>query len=238
VKHGVNGALVRKQRIAAGWSVPELARRLGVQASVCWAIERGCLPALQQLPLAAFADLADLLDIPLAEFFPAAEPRQPQEPRPDATVVEAVLLRYPDGLTREALACGLGWSLDRVERALEDLADCSPTAGGRLRRVAGNRYRIEARRSALSAEQWRAMVQAAASMNGADAQLSTEAAVLLHRLLYHGRPVSSEHCGQDDPGVLELLRRELIEDVGGRFAAVAEVAYSQGLSGADHLACH
>jgi hypothetical protein len=235
VKHGVNGALVREHRIAAGWSVPELARRLGVQASVCWAIERGRLQALRQLPMEAFADLADLLDIHLAELFVVAEPHQP---RPDATVVEAVLLRYRDGLTREALACGLGWSLDRLDRALEDLADCSPTAGGRLGRVAGNRYRIEARRSALSAEQWRAMVQTAASMDGVDVQLSTEAAALLHRLLYHGRPVSSEHCGQDDPGVLELLRRELIEDVGGRFAAVAEVAYSQGLSGADHLACH
>ncbi len=36
---------------------------------------------------------------------------------PDPRVVEAALLRYPKGLTREALACGLGWTLDRLDRA-------------------------------------------------------------------------------------------------------------------------
>jgi hypothetical protein len=35
--------------------------------------------------------------------------------------------------------------------------------------------------------------------------------------------------------VLELLIWEVIEDVGGRFGAAVEVAYSQGLVGADRL---
>jgi hypothetical protein len=49
---------------------------------------------------------------------------------PDPCVVEAALLRYPKGLTREALACGLGWTLDRLDRALEQLAEGTTTSGG------------------------------------------------------------------------------------------------------------
>jgi transcriptional regulator with XRE-family HTH domain len=236
VNVSLNGRLVRERRTAMGWSVPELARRLGVQASVGWAIERGSLQALRQLPLGALIDLSDTLDLDPAELFAATDAR-PREPKPDAMVIEAVLLRYRDGLTRETLASGLGWPPDRLDRALEALADNAATAGWRLRRVPGYRYRVEARRSALSVHQWRRLAQAAASTGRADEPLSIQAATLLHRLLYRGRPVASESCGQDDPSVLDLLRQELIEDVGGRFGAVAEVTYSQGLIEAERLGC-
>jgi transcriptional regulator with XRE-family HTH domain len=228
VKVSIHGALVRERRIAAGWSVPELARRLGVQASVGWAMESARLEDLRQLPFGVLVDLAQVLDLDLAELFAAAGIR-PCEPQPDAVVMEAILLRYRCGLTRVALVHGLGWPHERVDRALEQLAETIPTSGGRLARLSGNRYRLEARRSALRVDEWRGIAQAATSAHGADGLLSIETATLLHRLLYRGRPVDSDTCGRDEQGVVELLTMELIEDVGGRFSAVADVVYSQRL---------
>ena len=101
----------------------------------------GC-PALRQLPLAVLIDLSAMLDLDLAELLDAADARL-REPKPDAIVIEAVLLRYRDGLTRETLASGLGWPQNRLDKALEELADNAATAGWLLRRVPGHRYRVE-----------------------------------------------------------------------------------------------
>jgi transcriptional regulator with XRE-family HTH domain len=233
----VDAPPMSERRVAAGWSVPELARRLGVQASIVWAIERGRLQALHQLPFSVLLDLAQVLDVDLAELFAMAGIPW-REPHPDLAVIEAVLLRHRDGLTRETLAHGLGWSLERLDRAIEQLADSALISGGRLARGPGNCYRIEARRSLLTLDEWRGVAQAAASAGGGVGPLSVEAATLLYGLLYSGRPVASGTCGHDDHAVLELLRQELIEDIGDRFGAVAELAYSQGLVGADRLAPH
>jgi transcriptional regulator with XRE-family HTH domain len=233
VKNVLNGGLVRERRIAAGWSVSELARRLSVRAEVIWAIERGELLALRRLPVAALADLAELLDIPLTRLFDGTE-AQPNAPESDATMLGAVLLRCRDGLTLQVLATGLCWSPERVVAALEQLADRLEGCGARLTR-AGDRYGIQVRRGALPIPQWRGIAQAAMRCGSPDGPISIDGAVLLHRLLYGNYRIACDAWDESDATLLELVRQELVEGLGDRFDATAEVAYSQGLTDADRL---
>jgi hypothetical protein len=223
----LNARLIRERRLAAGLSVPRLAVRIGVQSSLVWAMEHGPHQALGALPLSVWQKLADELDLGLTDLFTDDEALHQRSPAPDASVVEAVLLHFGDRLDAAALAAGLGWSLSRVGDALGALAGMSERSGRRLVRNREGRYRFEARRALPSAGQWRALYEALSDQAGAE--LSPEAALVLHGLLYGERRVSSDTWADADDATPELLARRLIEPEGHGFGVAAEVRYSQGL---------
>jgi transcriptional regulator with XRE-family HTH domain len=228
----LSARLIRERRLAAGLSVPRLAVHIGVQSSVVWAMEHGRLEPLSAVPLGVWQRLADELDLGLADLFTDHEALRQGSPARDASVVEAVLLQFDDRLDAAALAAGLGWALSRVVDALEALACQLETSGGRLVRNAQGRYRLQARPGLLSARQWRGLHDAVSDWAGSE--LSPEAALVLHGLLYGERCVSTDDWADHDAATAELLARRLIEDEGRWFGAAPEVRYSQGLDDSSH----
>jgi hypothetical protein len=89
------------------------------------------LDALERLPLGAVVRLADALGLPLGPVFSATRSEQTDQPD-ETSLVGACLGENPRGLTRDDLARALGWDLDRIEGALQQLDHLLSGAGLRL----------------------------------------------------------------------------------------------------------
>lgn len=85
----------------------------------------------RNLPIGALARLADLLGEPVPYCSPAPAVAA------DRAVVGAHMATMPNGATRDDLAHALGWTLDRLERALVDLEGQVREAGIRIVTVQG-----------------------------------------------------------------------------------------------------
>jgi transcriptional regulator with XRE-family HTH domain len=109
-----------------GLTFTEVADRAGVDPDD---LQR--LP-LEQLPLAVLARLADAIGVPFSRLLCRSGEHDAEEPN-DAYVVGAYLAEFPDGLTRDALAESLNWTLVRVERAFCALDASLRCSGMRLR---------------------------------------------------------------------------------------------------------
>ena len=178
------------------------------------------------LPLSVWQKLAEALELGLAEVFTDDAPLRQRSPAADASVLEAALLQFGGRLDAAALAGGLGWSLGRLSDALEALADTSERSGRRPVRDREGHYRLAARRSLLTTTQWHALHESISDQAGSE--LSSEAALVLHDLLYGQRRLSCEDWADEETAIGELLARRLIEPAGVWFRVAAEVSYSQG----------
>lgn len=147
-------AEVRALRLKAALSTRRLGRAVGVSASTIRGLESGTNH--EQLSLLLVARLAEVLGVTPQELFarPCDEPAVPGD---DDKVVEAAL-RSRSGLTASYdLSTCLGWTLERVVRALGVLDKRLDGTGARLHRNSWQQRAIRPATELLSDDQQRAL---------------------------------------------------------------------------------
>jgi transcriptional regulator with XRE-family HTH domain len=223
----VNGELVRARRLAAGLTPQELADRIGLTSELLWAIERGASDDLQHVPLLAILGLAEALDFRPGELLdpPAREASNTSTSestmaQPDEVKLEAALLQYGAAITRDDLASAFGWTLHRVEVALQGLAHRLQVTGSRLRRASWNSYIIEPARHALAANEQAALQRVSSER----IPLSPAAAAVLYTIMFYTSTLPKHAGGRD--ALAELWQRGLVKDSGRHLQPADEVLYS------------
>jgi transcriptional regulator with XRE-family HTH domain len=118
-KRLVDPQTVRARRFELGVAERALGDALGVESAVIRRLERG--HSQDQLTAAFVVDLAEALMVPVHQLL--AREERPAEPAPndDAEAVGAVLARADEPVHVDRLTDELGWTVDRVDAALEVL---------------------------------------------------------------------------------------------------------------------
>lgn len=156
-------AEVRRLRLQAGLSTRCLGRLTGVSATTIRGIEDGSNH--EQLPLLLVARLADALDVTPQELF-ARPPIEPALAGGDDRVVEAALQCRSGVTSAYDLATCLGWTLDKVVRALDVLDRRLDGTGTRLHRNSWQQRAIRPSTELLSDDQQRALHRLGPSHRG------------------------------------------------------------------------
>lgn len=145
---------IRRLRLQAGYSSRRFAGALGVSASTIRGLEAGLNH--EQLPLTFVGRLAELLGVAPAELF-ARVAAEAVEPTSDDRTIEAALQSLPGVVAASELGRSLGWTLDRVREALDDLDQRLQRTGSRLRRNGWQQCAIRPATEHLSAHQQQAL---------------------------------------------------------------------------------
>lgn len=118
-KRLIDPQVVRARRFELGVAERAVGDALGVESGVIRRLERGHSQA--QLTAAFVVDLAEVLMLPVHQLL-APEDRPPaMPPNDDAEAVGAVLARAGEPVHVDRLTDELGWTIDRVDAALEVL---------------------------------------------------------------------------------------------------------------------
>ncbi len=117
---------IRRAIDECGLSLTEIADRAGIVPGDIRDLDFG------HVPPTLMNRLADVLGASGNQFLGPGEPDNDKH-EDDSTVVGAYLGEFPEGLTRDALAEALHWTLDRLERALAALDIGLRASGLRLR---------------------------------------------------------------------------------------------------------
>ncbi len=122
----------------SGLTLTEVADRAGFNASD---LER---VGYDRLPSSVYARLADILGLSQRQRLVSRAEPTPERPS-DPSSLGAHIGEFPEGVTRDELAEALGWTLDRVERALAALDQALRPCGLRLRTRTNNRVALAGR---------------------------------------------------------------------------------------------
>lgn len=212
----INWPVVEKRRIAAGLSRDELATRLGSRAasvSYLWP-SRSWRDAEQgNLRLQILEYLCQILDLGPAELFIPPDDDlshatiQPSTSKADDAVLEAALATVVSSIGHTQMAQALGWSLERVERAVEKLEERLAFAGVRLDRDAGAPAVLHGLkpRDALLTDGQRSALRTHAGLDG---QLSEDDAATLYEIaVVQSAPTESSSRIDRDAAVRLQQRR-------------------------------
>lgn len=150
----LDAAKIRRLRLQAGYSSRRFARALGVSASTIRGLEAGLNH--EQLPLTFVGRLAELLGVAPAELFARAA-AEAVEPTSDDRTIEAALQSLPGVVAASELGRSLGWTLDRVREALDDLDQRLQRTGSRLHRNGWQQCAIRPATEHLSDHQQQAL---------------------------------------------------------------------------------
>ena len=225
----MNAELITQRRIAAGLTIRQLAQQIGIEPAVVVELERGRVWEGERtsLSVASLWRVCAALDLTMSELLGEDPPVSNDPPTGDDITVEAALVEHGGVLTRDDLALALGWSLDRLERALLALERRLQPTGQRLRRVGWNSYALHPRLGALGAAQRRDLHRAHAG------RLALGPAVAFILLgVVNGSGIRAEEWlyrlpQADRNGIELLIRQGLIElDDRDRLMPSADVIYS------------
>lgn len=128
----LDSAAIRNRRITLAISERELARRLGVSATVVDALERGRNHA--DLHLDVIVRLAEVLGLCLDELLPRAPSASPAG---DPATLGRLLGHLAAAVPATTLAQALGWPLERTQAAIDELTQLLPAVGSRIQHSAG-----------------------------------------------------------------------------------------------------
>lgn len=129
----LNGERIRAIRLERGLSQRAVARRLGVTVVVVNGIEEERNHS--ELTLRLVSELADTLGVEAAELLAnSADTDAPVEAGDDVRKLGAVFASERTGIHRDQIARVLGWPLDRVQQASDQLRQRLPALGMRLER--------------------------------------------------------------------------------------------------------
>lgn len=125
-------ALIARRRIALGLSQRALSAECGFTNVTISLLESG--RNHEELTIRKLGRLADALGLPTGALFTDAQ-GDAREPAEDDRVLEALLAEARQALGRGQIAVALGWTLDRVEAALAQLASRLDPTGVLLHRA-------------------------------------------------------------------------------------------------------
>jgi transcriptional regulator with XRE-family HTH domain len=156
-------AELRRLRLKAGLSTRRMGRAVGVSASTIRGLESGANH--EQLPLILVARLAEALEVTPQELFARARD-EPAMAGDDDRVVEAALQSRSGVTASYDLATCLGWTLERVVRALDALDQRLEGTGTRLHRNSWQQRAIRPATDLLSDDQQQALHRLGPSERG------------------------------------------------------------------------
>ncbi|MGH9225931.1 MAG: hypothetical protein ACRD2W_19560 [Acidimicrobiales bacterium] len=194
----------------SGLTLTEIADRAGFDPAD---VERLGYDRLPSSVLARLADILGLSTLQLLDFRAEQTPESPGDP----SFLGAYMGEFPEGLTRDALAEALGWTLDRIERALAALDRDLHPCGLRLRIRDGGRVALAGRLDLTEGRARMSIERARAS-----ATLEVPIAVLVLRAVSGVARVRDNEQQHADIA----RRRGLVEHRQGCLRTTAPVDYS------------
>lgn len=142
-------ALIARRRIELGLSQRALSAECGFSNVTISLLESG--RNHEELTIRKLGQLANALGLPIGVLFADARCEE-RKPANDDRVLEALLAEARQALGRGQIAVTLGWALDRVEAALEELADRLGSTGVLLHRASSG-FTLRPRSELLSGKQ-------------------------------------------------------------------------------------
>lgn len=201
---------MRRAVAESGLTLSEVADRAGFNPGD---VER-VLP--HRLPPSVLARLSDILGLTKVQLLDLRTEQIPERPS-DPSVVGAYIGEFPQGAARDELAEALGWTFDRIERALAALDQQLRPCGLRLRTRDGNRVDLAGRLE---------LTDGRARMNIERGQASPDIDQLVARFVF--RAITGVARVRDDERICAgtARRRGLVEDRQGCVRTTAPVDYS------------
>lgn len=226
----IDGAKIRRIRLACGLSERALANQLSTSTTVIRGIERGT--NLSSMRLGSLWRLAEILELHPTELLYTATPDAPVARSPDARTIEAALMVLARRATIHEIAAALDWDVSRARDALNDLTDVLAGTGSAVHIDGWAKVRLVPNTTLLNEQQ---VTNCRRREHNRAAYTATSARVLY--LAAHDQ-LTARSLASLSPGELaafqSLLRQRLIEPTDQNvFALTDDARYGMALTLAD-----
>ena len=221
----MNRELIDERCRAGGLSIHKLAQQAWIDPFILW--NDPAEPGNDRIPLGTLRTLSRLLDLDLDEL--VRGPTPPPDAPDDDIRIEAALAEHPGSFSRDDLAGALGWTLERVDRALNALEERLRPTGRRLRIIGWHRYTLGPNLAILTVPERARLARTNTN------RLARKEYETLYQILY-GWTRPAFRLDDERASLDTIATHGLIKSDRGPLEFSADVVFSLRLDEADHPA--